>query len=126
MSVNGINHSAPLVSPAAVGRTDVNRNAPRDQAGMARSADGRVRSESVSTLKSQQPLTGAAAPTQAAVPPEAPAGTDPTLWSVLTTEERNFFAKTAALGPLTYSRIKAASTSNTAPPSRGVRLDVRV
>jgi hypothetical protein len=46
------------------------------------------------------------------------------LWSVLTNEERNFFAKSAALGPLTYGRIKAVS--HPTPPSvRGVRLDVR-
>ena len=40
------------------------------------------------------------------------------------TEERTFFAKTAAMGPLTYGRIKAVT--NAAPPvARGVRLDVR-
>jgi hypothetical protein len=74
-------------------------------------------------LKPQAPIAGQTA-AQNAVPAEAPAGTDPSLWSVLTTEERNFFAKTAAMGPLTYGRIKAES--NAAPPSaRGVRLDVR-
>jgi hypothetical protein len=36
---------------------------------------------------------------------EAPAGTDPELWSVLTADERSFFAKASALGPLTYGRI---------------------
>lgn len=73
-------------------------------------------------LKPQAPIAGAAA--QSAVPAEAPAGTDPTLWSVLTNDERNFFAKTASLGPLTYGRIKAAT--NAAPPAvRGGRLDVR-
>jgi len=51
-------------------------------------------------------------------------GTDAMLWSVLTTEERSFFAKSAALGPLTYSRIKEASKA-TPPVARGVRLDVR-
>lgn len=58
------------------------------------------------------------------VPAQAPAGTDPALWSVLTTEERAFFAKSASLGPLTYSRIKDAIMP--APPAaRGIRLDVR-
>ena len=43
---------------------------------------------------------------------------------MLTADERYFFAKTAALGPLTYGRIK--SVSHPAPPAaRGVRLDVR-
>ena len=74
-------------------------------------------------LRPQQPIAGANA-TQHAVPAEAPAGTDPSLWSVLTSEERAFFAKTAALGPLTYGRIKAA-TQPAAPAPRGVRLDVR-
>lgn len=74
-------------------------------------------------LRPQAPITGAST-AQSSVPAEAPAGTDPVLWSVLTSEERNFFAKSAALGPLTYSRIK--SVSHPAPPAaRGVRLDVR-
>ena len=51
-----------------------------------------------------------------------PAGTDPTLWNVLTTEERNFFAKTAAMG---RSPTAAQGRSHPAPPAaRGVRLDV--
>lgn len=58
------------------------------------------------------------------VPAEAPPGTDPALWSVLTGEERTFFSKTAALGPLTYGKIKNATLP--APPAvRGGRLDVR-
>ena len=74
-------------------------------------------------LRAQAPIAGQGA-AQNVVPPDAPAGTDPSLWSVLTTEERNFFAKTAAMGPLTYGRIKAEQ--NAAPPAaRGVRLDVR-
>jgi hypothetical protein len=43
---------------------------------------------------------------------------------VLTTEERQFFAKTAAMGPLTYGRLKEA-TAPVPPSARGVRLDVR-
>ena len=58
------------------------------------------------------------------VPTEAPAGTDPELWSVLTADERAFFAKAGAMGPLTYGRM--ASTAATPPVARGVRLDVRV
>lgn len=72
-------------------------------------------------LKSQASI---AAPTPA-VPAEAPSGTDPELWSVLTTEERTFFAKTASMGPLTYGRIKAAIAPAAPPAPRGVRLDVR-
>jgi flagellar hook-basal body complex protein FliE len=46
-------------------------------------------------LRAQAPLSGAAA----TLPAEAPPGTDPELWSVLTGEERAFFAKAAATGP---------------------------
>jgi len=75
-------------------------------------------------LKAQPSL---AAPSQS-LPSEAPAGTDPELWSVLTTEERAYFAKAAATGPLTYGRVAAginAPTAQAAPASRGGRLDVR-
>jgi hypothetical protein len=43
---------------------------------------------------------------------------------VLTAEERAFFAKAGAMGPLTYGRM--ASSATTPPVARGVRLDVRV
>lgn len=58
-----------------------------------------------------------------AVPLEAPPGTDPALWSVLTAEERRYFAKMQALGPLTYGPRPA-----TAPPTlaRGGRIDTTV
>jgi hypothetical protein len=82
-------------------------------------------------LRPQQPLAGAAA--GAALPAEAPAGTDPALWSVLTGEERAFFAKAAASGPLTYGRVAAGVNALRGNPlagapaaaSRGGRLDVR-
>ena len=79
-------------------------------------------------LKPQQPL---AAPQQS-LQAEAPAGTDPQLWSVLTGEERAFFAKAAAMGPLTYSRISAGvnALQGNVPAAnpgvaRGARLDIR-
>lgn len=64
------------------------------------------------------------APSEASLPAEAPPGTDPALWSVLTSDERAFFAKTAALGPLTYGRLKAAMPT-ASPAARGARIDVR-
>lgn len=129
MSINGINNPllsslGPMARPettrpssdrtgqAGIGHTD------RNTAGTAAAIAART------PLKQQTPIAGAAVSAQTAVPAEAPAGTDPSLWNVLTTEERNFFAKTAALGPLTYGRVKAVT--NPAPPAaRGVRLDVR-
>lgn len=58
------------------------------------------------------------------LPAEAPEGTDPELWAVLTTEERSYFAKVGAMGPLTYGHVlRSGSASN--PAMRGGRLDVR-
>lgn len=62
--------------------------------------------------------------TQAAIPAEAPAGTDPSLWSVLTSEERAFFARARSMGPLTYGPGRPES----AVPGvqLGGRIDVKV
>jgi hypothetical protein len=59
------------------------------------------------------------------VPAEAPAGTDPALWSVLSGEERAFFAKAGSMGPLTYGRAFQEMKSAQLPASRGGRLDVK-
>lgn len=55
-----------------------------------------------------------------AVPATAPPGTDPALWAMLTTEERRFFARLHAAGPLTYGPGSA-----NVPPGlvRGHRID---
>ncbi len=58
------------------------------------------------------------------LPAEAPPGTDPQLWSVLTSEERRFFAQARAMGPLTYSRGTLGLAELAL--QRGGRLDVRV
>jgi hypothetical protein len=63
---------------------------------------------------------------QSAVPAEAPAGTDPALWSILSTEERSFFAKSGAMGPLTYGRAFTDMKSSQLPANRGGRLDVKI
>ena len=58
------------------------------------------------------------------VPAEAPPGTDPALWSVLTAAERSFFVEAEPVGPLTYG------PTSRGPVSPGValgdRLDLRV
>jgi hypothetical protein len=58
------------------------------------------------------------------LPAKAPPGTDPNLWSVLTAEERGFFAKAQTMGPLTYN--KANGQGAQAALQRGSRIDVRV
>jgi hypothetical protein len=72
----------------------------------------------------------ASAPSQATVKPTAlpldpPPGTDPELWSVLTAEERAFFARAGAMGPLTYGRAIAQPSAAHSPLLRGGRLDVK-
>ena len=75
----------------------------------------------------QQPnRAGAPAPASNALPAEAPAGTDPELWSVLSETERSYFAKVGAMGPLTYGRVITESQAQApAPAVRGGRLDIR-
>jgi hypothetical protein len=73
------------------------------------------------------PKVAAAAPdarrSRSTASAEAPAGTDPSLWSVLTAEERAFFARAHALGEVTYG-------PGTRPRSAGLplggRIDVKV
>jgi hypothetical protein len=71
-------------------------------------------------------LAAPARQAQSAVPTEAPAGTDPALWSILSTEERSFFAKSGAMGPLTYGRAFTDMKSAQLPANRGGRLDVKI
>ncbi|HEY4303993.1 MAG TPA: hypothetical protein VGM82_05980 [Gemmatimonadaceae bacterium] len=80
------------------------------------------------TLPQQAPAknaTGAAATGQS-VPADPPAGTDPALWSILSGEERAFFAKAGATGPLTYGRAFTDMKSTQLPANRGGRLDVKI
>ena len=58
------------------------------------------------------------------LPAKAPPGTDPNLWSVLTSEERSFFARAQTMGPLTYN--KASGLGVEAAIQRGSRIDVKV
>ncbi len=57
------------------------------------------------------------------LPVQAPPGTDPDLWSVLTGEERRYFARAKAMGPVVYTpgRLGLAELGL----QRGGRLDVR-
>ncbi|MBI2406728.1 MAG: hypothetical protein HYV19_00305 [Gemmatimonadetes bacterium] len=59
------------------------------------------------------------------MPVEAPPGTDPELWSILTADERAFFANSATRGPLTYLKVMSPQRAPTPPVVRGGRLDVR-
>jgi hypothetical protein len=73
-----------------------------------------------------QPMATPAAPANAAgVSVAPPPGTDPELWTVLTPDERSYFAKLGAMGPLTYGRVLSGQMQPPAPSVRGGRLDVK-
>lgn len=122
MSINGINSGlAPRpLSPSASGAAAIREQAIRPRGNPAPA----------------QPVVQSTTPTRAAtkapgapssLPAEAPAGTDPDLWSVLSSDERSFFAKQGAMGPLTYGRIMntSANVNGPVPAVRGGRLDIR-
>lgn len=81
---------------------------------------------SVPTPAQQTPHATRGASLAAGVPSEPPPGTDPALWSILSGEERAFFAKAGAMGPLTYGRAFSEMKSAQMPASRGGRLDVKI
>ena len=54
---------------------------------------------------------------------EVPQGIDPELWSVLTGEERRFFAQNRGMGPVTYGRGSLGLAE--LGLQRGGRLDVK-
>jgi len=56
---------------------------------------------------------------------QAPDGVDQDLWSVLSKEERSFFVKAGAMGPLTYGRFSSGQGPTQAPLVRGGRLDIK-
>jgi hypothetical protein len=122
MQISGF--PSPISDPRAT-RVD-DRNAPAAaEGGAARPADRGVAAPATTRAEA---TVGNRAPQRpgAAVPAEAPAGTDPALWSVLTTEERAFFARAAATGPLTYTKMMGQMKAPAAGMPRGGRMDVRV
>ena len=72
-----------------------------------------------------KPAVANVANTAPNVPAEPPEGTDPALWSVLSGEERAFFAKAGAMGPLTYGKALREMSGTQLPATRGGRLDVK-
>jgi len=94
--------------------------------------NGRTQQQLPGTTKlpaASQALATTQAPATAkssqALSAEPPAGTDPALWSVLSSDERAFFAKAGAMGPLTYGRALREQNVQM-PASRGGRLDVKI
>lgn len=77
-----------------------------------------VRPESGTETRAVAPSSESAEPSGA-----APPGTDPELWSVLTTEERAYYERAQAMGPLTYSPGTGGAASDSV--ALGGRIDVR-
>ncbi len=109
MSIYGINgFTLPQILPGGA-RTTGNERSPA--------------SDSESVGEASPRAAEAAGRTSRSIPTEAPEGTDPMLWSVLTAEERSFFARARAMGQVTYGpQNRSASTG----VPRGGRIDVRV
>jgi len=120
MSISGIPpHGAGLILPG--GANEVRRGeVGQGRAGTTAPASQPVRS---GVANGASDVLGVTRP-PASLPAEAPPGTDPDLWSVLSAEERVFFAKVGAMGPLTYGRMSAELQ---AQPSiaRGGRIDFK-
>jgi hypothetical protein len=111
--------SSPLLPPRSA---PARPTAPPSREGEARPTP--LGPDATRSLEAPARSSARLAPAERSLPADAPAGTDPALWSVLTSDERAFFAKTAALGPLTYGRIKS-ELPTAAPTARGARIDVR-
>lgn len=110
MAINGIR--GPYDSYRPTGPSGAR---PQDATGAARTAGA----------KTAAAPSAAPAPANSGVPVSAPPGTDPELWNVLTNDERVYFAKLGAMGPLTYGRVLTGQPLPTPPAARGVRLDVK-
>lgn len=111
MTIHGINPGLGAVGLPRVDRGD-----------QSEAAEAHVRSprESIAVAYGT-PSTRAAVPGPSV---EAPQGTDPALWSVLTPEERAFFARARETGPLMYGR--GTDPSALSGMRIGGRIDVKV
>lgn len=116
MSINGVGGPYGTIRPQVPGaaRTDA---ASAQRSGTAQRAVAPA-------APAAQKVTATATLSQS-VAAAAPQGTDPELWSVLTQDERAYFAKLGAMGPLTYGRVLSGQMAPTTPNVRGGRLDVK-
>ena len=119
MSVTGVNNT---LRDLLATRIDQTIGRPLDQ----QFPSGNAPSIASTTPPAAQ--SGAKTGAKSALTPQAPEGTDPALWSILTGEERAYFANNSASGPLTYSKVMMPnrSASSALPAVRGGRVDVRV
>lgn len=122
MAINGINGARFNPYPVTTGST--RGTAPSTERGTAAEGAGRTPTapaQDVAAAIKQDAASRAAL----VASPHAPDGVDQELWSVLTKEERGFFVKAGAMGPLTYGRSTSPQGAPSAPIMRGGRLDIR-
>jgi len=109
-----------------IGNSGINRPQLPVRDNTTRTPAQRPAPSSVPAPATQTPANARGGQVVAGVPAEPPPGTDPALWSILSGEERAFFAKAGAMGPLTYGRAFSEMKSAQMPASRGGRLDVKI
>jgi hypothetical protein len=116
MSVTGVNNSLRDLLSTRIDQT-IGRPLDKQETGGTKPA-------AAGALTATTPKSANA---KSALVPQAPEGTDPALWSILTSDERAYFANNVSSGPLTYSKIMMPnrSTSSALPAVRGGRVDVR-
>ncbi len=119
MKINNV--PTPIIPDARTARTDA--NAPQ-RAGTTPLRNAPTRTAATPQTISASRLTTLQPSADANV--TAPDGTDPKLWSILTSEEKSYFAKSVAQGPVTYARVMLGAQDTTLSPAmRGLRLDIR-
>ena len=116
MSVTGVTTPLPNILSSRIDQAIGRPLDPRSQTGAASPA-----------AMPASTATGAATAKKSALTPQPPEGTDPALWSILTGEERAYFANNVTSGPLTYSKVMMPNRTPSAalPAVRGGRVDVR-
>jgi hypothetical protein len=116
MSVTGVNNARPDLLSARLDQTIDRPLDKQSQPGAATPSGANAPSSIAPRPASTSALT-----------PQPPVGTDPALWSILTGEERAFFANHETSGPLTYSKIMMPNrgAQSAIPSVRGGRVDVR-
>jgi hypothetical protein len=116
MSVTGVNNSLQDLLATRIDQTIGRPLDPRPQTGGTAATGFGAPGPSASKSGKASALT-----------PQAPEGTDPALWSILTGEERAYFANNMSSGLLTYSKVMMPNrtTASALPVARGGRVDVR-
>lgn len=129
MPINGINGGFNPYSIGSRPTVATPASSPARPAETPGSASGGA-NETATTSTTQRTVadaikSDAAARAAAVNSTQAPDGVDQDLWSVLTKDERSYFVKAGAMGPLTYGRFSSGQGPTQAPLVRGGRLDIK-